>query len=255
MTGPSGTTEAASPHRSLAGATAVVTGASSGIGRAVAIALARRGSTVHLVARRAGQLEEVAAEIGGAGGTAVAHPADLTDDRDQAALAMELSSLGISRLDVVVHAAGAFAHGAVADTAIDDLDALYRCNVRAPFRLTQALLPLLEAARGDVVFVNSTAGRSPRGSAGAYAATKAALWAFAEALRDEVNDAGVRVLTVFPGRTATPMQQRVHAAEGRPYNAALLLQPDDIASAIVAALELPATAEMTEIRIRPARKT
>ena len=115
--------------------------------------------------------------------------------------------------------------------------------------LTQELIPLLVRRRGQIVFINSTAGFTARANIGQYAATKHGLRAIADSLRDEINGAGVRVLTVYPGRTATPTQERLHALEGKTYRPDRLLQPEDVASVVVHALCLPRTAEVTEIRI------
>jgi NADP-dependent 3-hydroxy acid dehydrogenase YdfG len=102
-----------------------------------------------------------------------------------------------------------------------------------------------------VVFINSSAGPAPRAGIAAYAASKAALKALAESLRAEVNPGGVRVLSVFPGRTATAMQEEVHRLEGKAYEPERLLQPADVAAAVVNALCLPRTAEVTDINVRP----
>jgi len=123
--------------------------------------------------------------------------------------------------------------------------------VRGPYLLTQCLLPLLRRRPGQVVFINSSAGLTARANVGQYAATKHALKAVADSLRDEVNRDGVRVLSVFPGRTATPTQEALHRLEGRPYRPERLLQPADVAAVVVHALGLPRTAEVTEIKIRP----
>jgi len=122
--------------------------------------------------------------------------------------------------------------------------------------LTQQLLPLLAAAHGQVVFINSSVGlTAKRPEIGQYAATKHALRAIADCLREEVNSNGIRVLTVYLGRTATPMQEVLHRLEGVPYNPEALLQPEDVASVVVHALMLPRTAEVTDISIRPMRKS
>jgi short-subunit dehydrogenase len=127
-------------------------------------------------------------------------------------------------------------------------------NLRSPFVLTRRLLPSLLRAQGDVVFMNSSAVFNPRADNSAYTASKAALKSFADCLRAELNPGGVRVLTVYPGRTATPMQAEIFAAEGRPYRPELLLQPEDVASSVLGAILLPRTAELTELQIRPALK-
>jgi NADP-dependent 3-hydroxy acid dehydrogenase YdfG len=117
--------------------------------------------------------------------------------------------------------------------------------------LTQDLLPLVCRCQGQVVFMNSTAGLTSRANVSQCAGTKHALEALADSLREEVNRNGVRVLSVFPGRTASPSQEHLQAQEGRLYRPERLLQPEDVAAVVVHALCLPRTAEVTEIKIRP----
>ena len=106
-----------------------------------------------------------------------------------------------------VHGAGVIARGPVEHAKVEELDCQYDVNLRAPFVLTRRFLPALKKARGQIVFVNSTAGRAAAPDAALYAASKHALRGFADSLRQEINPDGVRVLSMFPGRTATPMQQ------------------------------------------------
>jgi NADP-dependent 3-hydroxy acid dehydrogenase YdfG len=117
--------------------------------------------------------------------------------------------------------------------------------------LTQRLLPLLKKPRGQIVFVNSSAGLSARHNTGQFSATQHAFKALADALRDEVNADGVRVASIFPGRTATPRISNLHTKEGREFKPELLLQPEDVASVVTNCLYLPWTAEVTNISIRP----
>jgi NAD(P)-dependent dehydrogenase (short-subunit alcohol dehydrogenase family) len=230
----------------LADHVAVVTGAGSGIGKALALALAAQGATLALVGRRPGPLEAVAA----ASSAARTYPTDLADDAGVRGLAAALGR-DFGRVDVLVHNAAAFRLGATAEAPVEDFDLQYRTNCRGPYLLTQLLLPLLRPRRGQVVFINSSAGLAARAGVGQYAATKHALKALADSLRDEVNRDGVRVLSVFCGRTATPLQEELHALEGRPYRPGRLVQPEDVAAVVVHALCLPRTAEVTEIKIRP----
>ena len=120
--------------------------------------------------------------------------------------------------------------------------------------LTQALLPALRSVRAGGV-LNSTAGRRATAGSGQYAATKHGLAAVADSLRDEVNADGVRVLSVFLGRTATPMQAELSAKAGRAYDPERLLQPEDVAAAVLSAVTLPRTAELTDLVIRPMLKS
>ncbi len=236
----------------LAGA-AVVTGSSSGIGRAVAQALAGRGMSLCLTGRDAGRLQDCAREIEPRAARVLVHLADLSSDQGIRGLVERVGAV-LGRMDVLVHAAGVLHLGSVEAAGWDDLDEQYRVNLRAPFLITKAFLPMLRESNGQIVFVNSTAGLAAGVDNGLYAATKHALRSLAGSIRDHVNQYGVRVLSVFPGRTATPMQEAVQQFEGRRCEAADLLQPSDVAHVIVAALSLPRTAEVTEVVMRPSKK-
>lgn len=237
----------------LRGKTALITGATGAVGRAVALALAERGVSLYLSGRDPGRLEESCQAARAAGAKAEGWAADLVPEGAVAELATALEGR-FGGADLLVHALGTYAAGPVAETPAAELDRQMAVNLRVPWRLTRRLLPGLLGRRGQVAFVNSSAAFRPRGGVAAYAASKAALRALADALRDELNPAGVRVLSVFPGRTASAMQEEVHKLEGKPYRPERLLQPADVAAAIVAALELPDTAELTDLHIRPMRK-
>ncbi len=225
----------------MKGQTALITGASGGIGSAIARSLAEEGVRLFLVGRNLEKLT-VAGE---------AFQADLTDDAQLRATAAKVREV-FGGVDLLIHSIGLFRAGPIETLPVEDLDAQYRVNLRVPYLLTQELLPSLIERQGQVVFINSGAGSHPaRGSWGAYSATKHALRALADSLRDEVNRKGVRVLTVFPGRTATPMQEEVHRFEGRPYDPSRFLQPEDVAASVLQALRLPRTAELTDLHIRP----
>jgi NADP-dependent 3-hydroxy acid dehydrogenase YdfG len=236
----------------LEGGTCVVTGASCGIGKAIAVALASAGATVCVVARRREELEATAIRAN-CPGRIVPYPADLVDDEQVAALVKALLARD-GGLDVLVHSAGTIALGDLETASIDDLDRQYAVNVRAPYLLTQALLPALRTREGQIVFINSTVGLAARANVSQFAATQHALKAIADSLREEINPHGVRVMTVYPGRTATPRQARIHAMEGRPYPPERLIQPEDIASVVLNALTLPRSTELTDVRVRPMLK-
>jgi len=233
----------------LQGQTCVVTGASSGIGRAIAVALAAAGATVCAVARRRSELEVTAGRANGSG-RFLLYEADLLGDEDLEALAKALPARA-GGVDILVHSAGTISLGDTETASVHDFDRQYATNVRAPYRLTQALLPTLRTNRGQVVFVNSTAGLAARAGVAQYAATKHALKAIADGLREEVNPHGVRVVSVYPGRTATPLQAEVHASEGKPYDPERLIQPEDVASVVLGALTLPRSTEVTDLMVRP----
>jgi NADP-dependent 3-hydroxy acid dehydrogenase YdfG len=181
-------------------------------------------------------------------------PCDMTRDNDIEALCNRLSTKH-ERIDILVHCAGAIDHGKLADAPVTSLDQQYNANVRGPLLLTQKLLPLLKKPRGQIVFINSSVGLNARANTGHFSATQHAFRALADSLRDEVNADGVRVLSVFPGRTATSRIQALHKKEGRAYRPELLLQPEDVANVVVNALLLPWTAEITNISIRPMQKS
>ena len=142
-----------------------------------------------------------------------------------------------------------------ARVALVDFDTQYQTNVRAPYALTQSLLPHLKRRHGQVVFINSSSGVVAKPTSGQYDSTKHALRAIADSLRAEINPHGVRVLSVYLGRTASEMQERIHKKEGRSYRSKILSQPEDVASVILNALRLPGTAEVTDIHIRPLMKS
>jgi short-subunit dehydrogenase len=232
--------------------TAVVTGASGGIGGAIAVALAERGAIVCLGGRDQARLERTAGHVNATGaGHAELCPADLTVEAE---LAEVVSSL-LERphgVDFLVHSAGAYALGLLESTPVDVLDGLLGLNVRATYVLTQGLLPSIKKTHGQVVFINSSVSVATRALIGPYALTQHARKVLTDTFRAELNADGVRVLGVYPGRTATRMQAEIHGLEGRPYEPERLLQPTDVAEVIAGALALPRTAEVTDLHIRPA---
>jgi NADP-dependent 3-hydroxy acid dehydrogenase YdfG len=245
----------------LAGRTAVVTGASGGVGRAIALRLVAEGAMVTAVGRdkvRLDVLLATASTTGGGvatGGPGRIIPAqvDLTDDDARRALVADLT--GGPRVDLLVHSAGAYSSGSHADAPIHDLDTLYASNVRAPYALTKELLPMLRDGGGNIVVVNSTQGVRAASGVGQFAATQHAMRAITDSLRQEVNADGIRVCSIHLGRTATPRQQAIFAKEGRPYVPEHLVQPEDVANVVVTVVALPAEAEVTEIHLRPTKKS
>ncbi len=227
---------------------AVVTGASSGVGRAIALALSREGATVALVGRDTARLDAAAKE---AKSKTQIFTGEFCDANSLDLLGSTLAR-NFGSLDVLVHSAGMIKLAPFASASLDDLDTHYRCNVRAPYALTQRLLPALTRAQGSIVFINSTVVDNPRAGLSQYAASKHALKAVADNLRAEVNENGVRVLTVLLGRTATPMQEQVHRAEQRDYEPSRFIQPEDVAELVVNALASARTVELTNVQLRPA---
>ena len=237
----------------LTGQTAIVTGATGGVGRATAARLLARGATVVLVGRTEDAVEGTIATMGWRSAPVKGYAVDLAGATEVETFARRLAD-SYPNIHILVHGAGVITLARVEHALVADFDRHYSVNVRAPYQLTRALLPCLAACRGQIVFINSSAGINARAGIAQYAATKHALKAIADSLRDEVNELGVRVTSVFLGRTATAMQVAVHAHEGRSYDPARLLQPDDVAAIIVDALQLPRTAEVTDLHIRPMSK-
>lgn len=216
----------------------MVTGASGGIGRQLVERLAASGAEVYAAGRSAATLA-----------TLPATPVEL-DLAAPETLAGAVAEIAAQPLDALVHSAGVVALGRVADLPYRAWADQLTVNVAAAAELTRVLLPALRVARGRVVFVNSGAGLRANPSWGAYAASKYGLRALADALRAE--EPALRVTSVFPGRTATPMQQAVRAAEGAPYQPEEYLRPETVAEAVLAALDAPADAHLTELVLRPA---
>jgi len=237
----------------LEGQIGVVTGASSGIGKAIALGLAAQGVALGVVGRNLEALESVAEAARAAGAYVQCYHADFMKEGDISELASRLRH-DFVHVDILIHSAGVHALGRIATAPVVEFDWQYRVNVRAPYALTQALLPMLRPFRGQIVFVNSGVGLSARANVGQYAATKHALKALADSLRDEVNAEGMRVLSVYLGRTDSPMQRAIHEMEGRAYHSERLLRPEDVAAVVINALNLERTAEVTDISIRPLRK-
>ena len=198
-------------------------------------------------------MQAVARRVPGAARRIKCYVADLLHDDDLSPLRDRILK-DFRGVDLLVHSAGVFAMGRVENAPLDEFDRQYRCNVRAPFALTQLLLPTLLRRRGQIVFLNSTAGLTANAGVSQYAATKHALKAVADSLRHEVNSRGVRVLSVFLGRTATPMQAAICKLEGKPYDPRWFIQPDDVARTVLHTLALPRTAEIVDIVLRPMKK-
>lgn len=222
---------------------ALVTGASRGIGAAVARSLSSTHDLL-LGGRDAAALQTLADELPGA----LPWPVELTN---HAAVAEAVT--GIDELDVLVHSAGLVELAAVADATSDSWRRTFELNLFAVTELTRLLLPALRAAKGHVVLVNSGSGLSARPNWGAYAASKFALRAFADVLRAEESANGLRVTSVFPGRTATDMQRELRAQEGGGYEPEKYLRPESVAGPVVSAVRAGSDAHLTEIIIRPSR--
>lgn len=221
---------------SYTGRTALITGASSGIGKLLALRMAARGARVALVARRAAELQAVAETIRGAGGEALVLPCDVADRAAVFATASEaLDRWG--QIDILVNNAGYGHHRAFLDWDLDDMERMLRVNFLGALYFTKALLPQMVARRrGWLVFVASVAGRIGVPDESAYAASKFAMVGLAEALSIEVEDAGVHVLTVCPGAIRTDFFDAEALERMPPVSRRSMVDPEPLVDAILGAL-------------------
>lgn len=218
----------------------LLTGAGSGIGRELARRLRDRGDELWLLVRDPAKVADEFPD-------ARLLVADLADGPALAGLALDLPD----RLDSLVHVAGVVELGSVAELEPSAWTDQLTVNLVAPALLTKVALPALRAGGGTVVLVNSGAGLRANPGWGAYAASKFGLRALADALRAEERAHGVRVTSVYPGRTATPMQAKVHDQEGKAYDEADWVRPETVADAIVPVLDLPGDATVPDLTISP----
>ena len=221
--------------------TALITGAGGGIGSAIATALAPT-HTLLLAGRPSDRLDAVAERLG-----ATTFPLDLTDTDE-----IEASCEIVDELDVLVHNAGVSIPGRVAESSVEEWRATFDVNVFGAVALTLTLLPALRSARGQVVFVNSGSGRTASPTMASYSASKFALRAFADSLRE--SEPQLRVTSIFPGRTDTDMQRELVAFEGGEYQPAIFLRPETVAAAVANAVATPRDGHLHEVVLRPGRR-
>jgi NADP-dependent 3-hydroxy acid dehydrogenase YdfG len=233
---------------SLSGQTALVTGASRGIGRATARALAMAGARVFLLARTRADLETAAAECGG---LASAHVCDVTDAAALQALLGEVVATAGGAIDILVNNAGVFPLAPVLDTTPDSFERTLAANLSAPFRVLHGVLPGMRArGRGHVLTIGSVADRRIFGGNGAYSASKFGARALHEVLREECAGTGVRTTLVSPAATDTPIWDPVDPdnTPGFPPRASML-RAEDVADAVLWAVTRPPHVNVDELRI------
>jgi NADP-dependent 3-hydroxy acid dehydrogenase YdfG len=249
----------------LTGAVALVTGASSGIGAATARRLAREGAAVGMVARRRERLDQLADDIGAAGGSALVIEADITDP-ERAAEAVQRTLDHFGRLDVLVNNAGIMLLNSALHATLEEWDRMVALNVQALLHVTHAAVPyLIDAAAtspravADIVNVSSTAGRVARPSSSVYNLTKFGLNGFTEALRQELLVERVRVSVVEPGTVNTELVDRLgdamREAARRQVSGIEPLRPEDIADAIAYIVTRERRVAVNEILVRAGDQT
>jgi len=221
----------------LSGKTALVTGASRGIGRASALALAKAGAQVLVhYGRGKDEAEAVVQEIRNAEGRAQALSADLASPNGPRALAAEVRAIVGDRLDILVSNAGIAKAASIEETSLEDFDNLFAVNVRAPFFLVQQLLPILGSG-SSIVMVSSLAAHASVGTLAAYAATKGAIDTLVKHFASALGPRGIRVNAVAPGVVATEMSNFTKTDAGRDFTLGMqalqrLAQPDDIGDVV-----------------------
>src|SRR5437764_12322535 len=220
----------------LAGQVIAVTGASSGIGEATALACARAGAAVALAARRAERIEALADRIKGEGGSAIAVPTDVGDEQ-QAHAFVERAHSELGRLDVLVNNAGVMLLGPIENAPTEEWRRMIQVNVFGVLYCTHAALPLMHAqGSGHIVNISSVAGRVARAGSGVYNLTKWGVGAFSEALRQEVTQRHMRVSLVEPGAVSTELSSHnrpeIQEQITRRFGDVDRLEAQDIADAI-----------------------
>jgi len=222
--------------KDFSGLNVLITGASSGIGRVLALEMAGKGARVALVARRQAELDRVAEEIRTGGGEAVTLACDV-GDREQALATTAIAIEKLGSIDVLVNNAGYGHHRRFLDWDLDDMERVMRVNYLGSLYFTKMLLPaMVERGRGWLVFIASAAGRIAPADETAYAASKHALVGLASALSLEVEDVGVHVLTVCPGAIRTPLFDDEALARLPAVARRQMAEPEDLVKAIMDAL-------------------
>jgi NADP-dependent 3-hydroxy acid dehydrogenase YdfG len=218
--------------------TALITGASRGIGAAIADALAPT-HTLILAGRPSPALQATADRLG-----ATALPLDVSDTDS-----IPAATAAIGELDVLVHNAGVSLPGRIAESTVEQWRTTFDVNVVGAVAVTLSLLPALRRGEGQVVFINSGAGRTASQNMASYSASKFAQRAFADSLR--LGEPTLRVTTVYPGRTDTDMQRELVSFEGGDYDAGKFLRADTVAAAVAQAINTPADGHLHEVILRP----
>ncbi|HEX4327005.1 MAG TPA: SDR family oxidoreductase [Burkholderiales bacterium] len=223
--------------KKLFGKTALVTGASRGMGRAAALALAEEGAQVLVhYSKGAAEAQAVVAEIESKGGRAIAVAADLSTPEGAFALAKQVRGIVGERLDILFSNAGVSHSASIEDTSVETFDRLFAVNVRAPYFLVQQLLPVLGSG-SSVILVSSLAARAAVGTLSAYAATKGAISTLVTHFAAVLGARGIRVNGIAPGVVDTEMSSFIKTEAGRDFTLSIqalkkIAQPEDVAGPV-----------------------
>lgn len=232
----------------LTGKVSIVTGAGRGIGKAIAMLLARSGSRVVLAARTEGELQAVADEIRARGGEALAVPTDLARD-DEIKRLVDETFAKWSSVDYLINNAGWGKTAPVTHARVEDWDRTFQVNLRAPMMLSRLVLSAMIAkGQGAIVNIGSVSGRNGQGNTAAYSASKSGLISFTESLYEEVREHGIKVAVILPGFVDTPL-----IPPTRRLDRSKMIRPEDIAQAVLFVLSAPPNSCPVEITVRPQR--
>ena len=240
-------------RETLAGHVVVVAGASSGMGRATALAAAAQGATVVVAARNAAALHELTTAIVAAGGTATAVPTDATDPEAVRHLVATARSTH-GHIDALINSVGLNIKGRALDQlTVERWNSMVAANLDAAYYLTAAIVPVFREQHGGLlIHISSIAARRPDRSGVAYQATKAGVAALAHGTMEEEREHGLRTTVIYPGLTDTPLVQQ-RPVPPMPEMLALALRPGDVAAACLYVLQQPARVHIPEIVLLPAR--
>jgi NADP-dependent 3-hydroxy acid dehydrogenase YdfG len=243
-------------RESLVGKVALVTGASSGIGEAAALALAAEGASVALAARRADRLAGLVQRIEAGGARALALSCDMTQE-PQAAQAVEDTVLKFGRIDILINSAGIMQTGGIEACDTEQYRQVFDINLFATLYACNAAIPhMLKQQGGDIINISSLAARKGKPHTSAYSASKHALNSMTDLMRQELGDRNIRVCTLMPGATTTEVGNHIsdpkwrHAIQEHVAKPGAVL-PSDTADAIVFILSLPRRVNISEICVRP----
>ena len=229
---------------SLAGKTAIVTGSSKGIGKAIAFSLARSGVKVTLAARHREGLDPVEKVIRDNGGQCIAVRADISEEADVARL-IETSTKAFGTVDILVNNAGHGIFSKVADSSVEEFDGMMKVNLRGVYLCCKAVIPIMTQQKsGAIINIASLAGKNSFVGGAIYSATKWGLIGFSRSLMLEVRDSNIRVVSICPGSVNTSFSDHSKDSEK-------IIQPQDVADTVLFALSMPARSNVSEIDIRP----
>lgn len=240
----------------LTGKVALVTGASSGIGEATALALAAEGVSVAISGRRRERLDSLAERIVAAGGKALALPGDVSIEADATASVTDTVA-AFGRLDILVNSAGVNEAGGIETLTSEQWQRVIDINLMGTIHVCRAAFPVMKGqSSGDIINISSTAGRRAGWRFASYSTSKFGLTGFTESLRQEAGQVGIRVSIIEPGATATDIASSISDPQWRDMiqqhtHKEGAMEPSDIVDGILLALHLPRRANVTRILIQP----